>query len=637
MCGIAGKVDFAGQVAEDLVHRMCAAIEHRGPDSRGVFLEDGVGLGVQRLAIIDVAGGDQPIYNEDGSIVVVQNGEIYNYEELREQLIARGHRFSTHADTEVLVHLYEDYGEEMVPHLRGMFAFAIWDRKRRRLFVARDRVGKKPLFWARSGSRVWFASELRALLQDSELDRAVDPLAIAAYLAYRYVPHPLSALQSIRKLPPASTLTVTESGEEIARYWQLDYTPTLDGVSEADLEAELWRHIKDATRVRLMSEVPLGAFLSGGIDSSAVVAAMAEQMSSPVKTFSIGFPEIDYDEVRYARIVAERFGTDHREFTVEPKALEIMPKLARHYGEPYADPSAIPSFYLAELASGYVTVALNGDGGDESFAGYDRYFRPWIPGWAERLPRPAQRLAPTVARVLGDGRYDSSARTKFERLARVLAMSPAQRYAASLSAFDEVRRRRLLTPEFADRVDDRRIEGFLTAPWAESTAQGAVQKMVATDVETYLPDDLLAKIDIATMAHSVEGRSPFLDHHVMEFAASIPMSVHADNSGGKALLKRTLRNVLPAEILTRPKMGFGVPLARWFRNELRELPSDILLDPRSLDRNYFRRTEIECLISEHRAAKADHSLRLWVLVQLELWHREVLETAVNDAARTSVA
>ena len=637
MCGIAGKVDFAGTVAEELVHRMCTAIEHRGPDSRGVFLDDGVGLGVQRLAIIDVAGGDQPIYNEDGSIVVVQNGEIYNYQELREQLVASGHRFSTHADTEVLVHLYEDYGEEMVPHLRGMFAFAIWDRKRRRLFCARDRVGKKPLFWARSGSRVWFASELRALLQDPELDRAVDPLAIAAYLAYRYVPHPLSALQSIRKLPPASTLTVTEDGEEIARYWQLDYTPTRAGVPERELEEQLWEHIKEATRVRLMSEVPLGAFLSGGIDSSAVVAAMAEQMSTPVKTFSIGFPETDYDEVRWARIVAERFGTDHREFTVEPKALEIMPRLARHYGEPYADPSAIPSFYLAELAGRYVTVALNGDGGDESFAGYDRYFRPWIPGWAERLPAPVQRLAPTAARLLGDGRYDSSARTKFERLARVLAMSPAQRYAASLSAFDEVRRRRLLTPEFASCVDDRRIESFLTTPWAESTARGSVQKMVATDVETYLPDDLLAKIDIATMAHSVEGRSPFLDHHLMEFAASLPISVHANGSGGKVLLKRTLRNALPNEILTRPKMGFGVPLARWFRDELRELPSDVLLDQRSLDRNYFRRTEIECLIREHRESQADHSLRLWVLVQLELWHREVLETAANDVVRTSVA
>jgi asparagine synthase (glutamine-hydrolysing) len=637
MCGIAGKIDFAAPVDESLLHRMCATMEHRGPDSRGVFVEDGVGLGIQRLAIIDVAGGNQPIFNEDGTVVVVQNGEIYNFRELREGLIAKGHRFSTHADTEVLVHLYEDHGEKMVSHLRGMFAFAIWDRRRRRLFCARDRVGKKPLFWARSGTRVWFASEIRALLEDPELDRTIDPLAIAAYLAYRYVPHPLSALQVIRKLPPASTLTVTETGERIDRYWRLDYSKKVDATPVDELEEQLWAHIMDATRVRLMSEVPLGAFLSGGIDSSAVVAAMAQQMSAPVKTFSIGFPDDDYDELKYARVVARHFGTDHREFCVEPKALEIMPKLARHYGEPFADPSAIPSFYLAEMASQYVTVALNGDGGDESFAGYDRYFRPSIPRQAEWLPTSLRRVAPTAVRLLGQGRHHSSLRTRLERLARILAMPPSERYAASLSAFDDVRRRRLLTPEFADGIDTRRIEEFLTIPWTESTAEGLLEKMMATDVQTYLPDALLAKIDIATMAYSVEGRSPFLDHQLMEFAASLPQELQADNKGGKWLLKRVLRKKLPSEIVSRPKMGFGVPLARWFREELRELPSDILLDHRSLDRGYFQRREIECLIDEHRNAVADHSLRLWVLLQLEMWHREVLEAPVDEVERASVA
>jgi asparagine synthase (glutamine-hydrolysing) len=624
MCGIVGKIDFSGPVDIGLLHRMCAVIEHRGPDSRGVFVQDGVGLGVQRLAIIDVAGGDQPIFNEDRTVAVVQNGEIYNFEELRAQLIRRGHRFSSHADTEVLVHLYEDYGEEMVGHLRGMFAFAIWDAKRRRLFCARDRVGKKPLFWARRGSRVWFASEVRALLEDPELDRGVDPSAIAAYLAYQYVPHPLSAFKAVRKLPPASTLTVTEDGERIDRYWSLDYSRKLTEPVE-ELQERLWALIREATRIRLMSEVPLGAFLSGGIDSSAVVAAMAQQMSEPVKTFSIGFSEAAFDEVSYARIVARQFGTDHREFLVEPEALAIMPKLARHYGEPFGDPSAIPSFYLAELTGRHVTVALNGDGGDESFAGYHRYVTGHMSPHLNWLPRPFQLVAPSMARLLGEGKGHSSTRTKINRLSRVLAMSPSERYATAMSSFDEVRRRRLLTAEFAASVDGYRPEEFVSVPWDASTASARVELMMDTDIETYLPGDLLVKMDIATMAYSVEARSPFLDHHVMEFAASLPPELKLDGTTGKRLLKGALRGIVPDEILDREKMGFGVPLERWFRNELRELPREVLLDPRSLERGYFRRDEIECLIREHHKGVADHSHRLWVLLQLELWHRDVVE------------
>jgi asparagine synthase (glutamine-hydrolysing) len=628
MCGIAGKIDFGGPVDVSLLHRMCSVMEHRGPDSRGVFVENGVGLGIQRLAIIDVAGGDQPIFNEDRTIAVVLNGEIYNFEQLRGELTRRGHRFSSHSDTEVLVHLYEDHGEDMVRHLRGMFAFALWDRRMRRLFCARDRVGKKPLFWARRGNRIWFASEIRALLQDPELDRSIDESALAAYLALHYVPHPLSAFKAIRKLPPASTLTVTEAGDRVDRYWSLDYAQKLTGVPVAELEERLWALIRDATRVRLMSEVPLGAFLSGGIDSTAVVAAMAEQMSEPVKTFSIGFTDEAYDELPYARLVARHFATDHREFQVEPEALEIMPKLARHYGEPFADPSAIPSFYLAELTSQHVTVALNGDGGDESFAGYERYVQADMAPHLNWLPHPLRRVAPSVARLLGEGNHPSSTRTKIKRLARLLAMSPAARYATSISVFDEVRRLRLLTPEFAACVDGFRPEQFLTVPWTESGAENRIDQMLATDVQTYLPDDLLVKMDIATMAYSVEARSPFLDHHLMEFAASLPPEHKLDGTRGKRLLRTTLRRVLPHEILERPKMGFGVPLTRWFRDELRELPQEILLDPRALGRGYFRRGEIEDLIREHREHIADHSARLWTLLQLELWHREVVEPPI---------
>src|SRR2546423_80744 len=444
---------------------MCAAMEHRGPDERGIHHADGVALGMQRLAIIDVAGGQQPIFNEDGTVVVVMNGEIYNFKELRADLARRGHRFTSHVDTEVLVHLYEDFGHDMVHHLRGMFAFAIWDSRRRELFCARDRVGKKPLFWARRGTRFWFASELYALLRDPEIPAELNPAAIDAYLAVQYVPHPMSALKDVHKLPPASTLTVSENGQAVTRYWSLDYTKKLAGVPEPELAERLRALIDDATRTRLISEVPLGAFLSGGVDSSAVVAAMAAHMTEPVKTFSIGFPDPEYDELAYARLVAERFSTDHHEFVVEPHALEIMPKLARHYGEPYADPSCIPSFYLAELTSRHVTVALNGDGGDESFAGYGRYVSNSIAGRFSWLPRSVRRQAPRVARVLCAGPRDRSTRSRLGRMARALDMEPPERYAMWMSAFPNDRRERLLESDFRSQVPTHTAEQIITSTW----------------------------------------------------------------------------------------------------------------------------------------------------------------------------
>ncbi|HKP91735.1 MAG TPA: asparagine synthase (glutamine-hydrolyzing) [Thermoleophilaceae bacterium] len=629
MCGIAGKIDFRGPVDEALLHRMCAAIEHRGPDSRGVFVDAGVGLGIQRLAIIDVEGGDQPIFNEDRTLAVVMNGEIYNFPELRSELIRRGHRFSSRSDTEVLVHLYEEHGEQMVGHLRGMFAFAIWDQRRRRLFCARDRVGKKPLFWARDGACVWFASEIRALLEDPALGREVDLEAIGTFLALQYVPHPMSAFKGIRKLPPASTLVIDEHGEEIRRYWTLDRSEQLDDVPVPELEERLWEEIREATRIRLMSEVPLGAFLSGGIDSTAVVAAMAEQMTAPVKTFTIGFKERAFDELAYARVIAEQFGTDHHELVVEPDALEIMPKLARHFGEPFSDSSAIPTFYLAEMTSGSVTVALNGDGGDETFGGYARYLTHQRMSRLARLP---WRPLGAVARAVGEGPHRHSFRTRANRASRLFAMDQADRYASWFSAFDDVGRERLFTPELAASLRGDPAD-HLTSAWRDSDASVDLDRMMATDVAMYLPGDLLVKMDIATMAYSVEARAPFLDHKLMEFAASVPVRHKVAGGTGKRLLRGVLRDRVPREILERPKMGFGVPLARWFRDELRDLPSDVLLDPRAIERGYFRKKEIERLIHEHQNAQGDHSQRLWALLQLEMWHREVVEAPrVPDAA-----
>ncbi|MGO9957205.1 MAG: asparagine synthase (glutamine-hydrolyzing) [Solirubrobacteraceae bacterium] len=635
MCGIAGKVAFDGAADRAVIEQMCAAIEHRGPDSRGVYVDGGVSLGIQRLAIVDIAGGDQPIYNEDGSVVVVMNGEIYNYRELQDELHRGGHQFQTASDTEVLVHLYEEHGDSMVEHLHGMFAFALWDVKRRRLLCARDRAGKKPLFWTRRGATVWFASELAALLADPSVPRTVNSQAIGAYLALKYVPHPLCAFEGIHKLPPASTLACTPAGDEVRRYWQLDYARKHVGVSEPELVERLRGLIRDATRRRLIGEAPLGAFLSGGIDSSAVVAAMAEVMTEPVKTFSIGFGHADYDELSYARMIAERFGTEHHEFQVEPKALEIMPKLARHYGEPYADPSAIPSFYLAEMTSRHVTVALNGDGGDESFAGYRRYAGINMVQRFDGLPSSLKAVVSEMGRRLPPGSSPQSVLARVRRMSQTIALPPEQRYAYWMSVFPAALRRELLTSEFSAAATVSPPDGALLEAWHGARADNQLDRMLATDVGTYLPDDLLVKVDIATMAYSLEARSPLLDHELMEFAAALPVDLKTHGGDGKILLKRALRGTVPDEILDRPKQGFNVPLAEWFRGELRSLPAEVLLDPGSLARGYFRREGIERLISEHQAGEADHAVQLWSLLQLETWHQQVADVAPPHSSLAS--
>lgn len=626
MCGIAGKIDFAGPVRAQIVDQMCAAMEHRGPNERGLWQGPGVVLGMQRLAIIDVAGGSQPIFNEDRSVAVVMNGEIYNYRELRDELRASGHTLATQSDTEVLVHLYEECGERLVDRLRGMFAFALWDVRSQRLLLGRDRVGKKPLFFARRGSRISFASELMALLQDPEVGREPDDRAIASYFALQYVPHPLSAIVGVEKLRPASTLTVTAAGISERIYWQLDYTDAPVASRSDDLEERLRQLIWDATKVRMVSEVPLGAALSGGVDSSAVVAAMAQQTAGQVKTFSIGFTDEDYDELRYARMVSDRYGTDHHELVVEPHALEIMPRLARHYGEPFADSSAVPSFYLAEMMSQHVTVALNGDGGDESFAGYGRYVNRDPADHFDRVPLRARRRASRLASLLGRDLDSNSKRARAQRLAERVGMSRATRYAEAMSAFPARLRAQLFQPEFLEGLANWRPESSLESCWQSSSGQTVIERMLDTDVQTYLPDDLLVKMDIATMAHSVEGRSPLLDHHLMEFAASLPASLKLRGANGKHLLKAALRRDLPPEILDRRKMGFGVPLRRWFRDELRELPREVLLASDARVHRYVKPSAIEWLISEHQGGRYDQSLRLWVLLQLEFWHREVLES-----------
>src|SRR4051812_13176940 len=623
MCGIAGVVDRERMPEEGLVDAMCERIVHRGPDARGIHSAGAAVLGSQRLAIIDVAGGAQPIFSEDGQVAVVMNGEIYNFVELRDRLRAGGHVFATGSDAEVLVHLYEDLGDALVHELRGMFAFAIWDANRERLLLARDRVGKKPLYYAAGERRIAFASELAALLADPSIDTTIDPQALDAYLALQYVPHPLSIFSAVRKLPPASVLSFDDSGTKVERYWRLDYGPKLDGLDEEEAARRVREELDEATRIRLMSEVPLGAFLSGGIDSSAVVAFMARHMSEPVKTFSISYGEADFDEARFARMVAERYGTDHQEFRVEPHALSVLPQLARHYGEPFADPSAIPSFHLAELAGRHVTVALNGDGGDEAFAGYPRYARMATLLRLRRAPGPLKAVAAGLSRLLGEEGAEAQLRRRVAVLGRALTEPEPLVYANFVRPFDAQRRARLLRPELRARLDGRHAERVLEDAWRLGDS-GGVDRLLAVDIETYLPDDLLVKIDIATMAHSLEARSPFLDHHLLELAARLPMEMKLQRGGGKRILKRALHGIVPDEVLDRPKMGFGVPLKHWFRGELRDPLRDLLLDPSAHCREYLVGSEIEKLLAEHAAGHYDHAQRLWALVQLETWHREVL-------------
>jgi len=608
---------------------MCESIQHRGPDSRGAFLDEGVGLGVQRLAIIDLQTGDQPIFNEDDSVVVVLNGEIYNYVELRAELERAGHRFRTRTDTEVIVHLYEDHGEACVERLRGMFAFALWDRRRRRLFLARDRVGKKPLFYAIRGRTLWFASEPRAILCDTDVPRDVDYGAIDSFLRLGYTLDPLSAFAGLRKLPPAHTLVWDGRTARTRRYWRLSYKARFDGLDEREQQELVREQLLEATRLRLRSDVPLGAALSGGVDSTAVVAAMAQVADGPIRTFSIGFDVESHDETRYAAEVARLFGTEHEELRVEPEAMRVLPQLVWHYGEPFADASAIPTFYLSELMRQHVTVALNGDGGDESFAGYSRYLFHDVVRRFGGVPDP---VAAAAARLLG--RFVTETTVRPARQARWLAEglgAPlAQSYAATMAHVPADLRRRLYTPALLDtlhREDAPAPAEVIAAILARSDGETQVERLLDVDVQTFLPGDLLAKVDIASMAHSLEMRSPLLDHMFMETAAALPSSAKLKGRAAKRVLKDCLREWVPDEVLDRPKMGFSPPLGDWLRGELRELPGEVLLDPRARDRGLFEEATLCGLIEEHQSGRADRSRALWALLQLELWFRTYIDPA----------
>jgi asparagine synthase (glutamine-hydrolysing) len=629
MCGIAGIVDFDGRdIPRALVQSMCAAICHRGPDDEGVLqipespssVEPRAVLGNRRLSIIDIAGGHQPLSNEDGSIWTVQNGEIYNFQELRARLEAQGHRFSTRSDTEIIVHLYEELGDQFARELDGMFAIALWDDRRKKLVLARDRFGKKPVLYAEAAGRLWFGSEFQALLADPAIRREIDLDALDEYLSFMSVPAPLTIYQQIRKLPPAHVLVRDRSGTRVERYWSLDYTPKTR-ISEEDAASEVRRLLTDAVNKRLISEVPLGAFLSGGVDSSAVVALMAQLQSSPVKTFSIGFDDPRFNELPHARRIAERYGCEHHEFEVHPNAIEILPTMVKHYGEPYADSSAIPSFYLAQLTRRHVTVALNGDGGDEAFAGYGWHYAARLAEQWQLVPSPVRALAETAAASLIPS--SGNRRSTLARAARFIggAGRPRpQRYRAWLSIYTEEMKDALYASPVMRSKTDR-----VAAVFAGLDDLDAIDAMLAADVAWYLPTDLLPKMDIATMAHSLESRSPFLDWKLMEFAAKLPSDMKVRGRTSKYILKKAIADLVPADNMHRPKQGFAVPIAGWFRGELKDYLADHVLSERFNARGLFKPAEVRRIFDDHQRELRDHAHHLWVLLMLELWFRAFID------------
>ena len=621
MCGIAGIVRWDGRpVLEDEVRAMCRAMVHRGPDEEGVYLGAGVGLGMRRLSIIDLEGGQQPISNEDGSIWVVFNGEIYNHRELRRQLTRDGHTFRTASDTETIVHLYEDLGARAVERLRGMFAFALWDSRRRRLLLVRDRLGIKPLYFAEVDDGIVFASELKPILQLPEIGRDLSWEAVGHLFTFLATPSSLSIVKGVRKLEPARIATAADGrGVRVERYWDVEFQPD-EHSSEDELVEQLRQLLVEAVTLHQMSDVPIGAFLSGGIDSSAVVATMAQLTASRVKTFSIGFAEEDYSELDHARRVAEQFGTDHHELILRPDVVQIAEDLAWYLDEPFGDTSAIPTYMVSKLASEHVTVVLTGDGGDELFAGYDKYVTEQRERQYDRVPASIRQALGAVGRVMPE-------RMPGRRFLSHLALDGPRRYLDASTLFRTDELRKVFRHEAFRQIATH-------DPWTHALMElrGAGSDWVAAlqycDLQTYLPLDILTKVDRMTMAHSIEARPPLLDHRVVEFAATIPARYRLRDGTTKYLLKRAMRGILPDGIIDRPKHGFAVPLARWFRGELAGFARDVLLSDACRERGLFDAKHVERLIELHRRGR-DLDLQLWTLLSFELWCRRVLDVPIH--------
>ena len=650
MCGICGEIDFhRGQVQPDSIGRMCHVLAHRGPDDEGMVFTKGeesvalqrgtklpseearfeVGFGHRRLAIIDLSGAaHQPMCNEDGSLWIVFNGEIYNFQDLRIELENKGHVFKSRSDTEVILHAYEAWDVECLNRFRGMFSFALWDSKQQRLFAARDRLGKKPLVYFHQNGRFLFASESKAILEAPGIERRVDPVALHHYLTYQYIPSPYTIFEGVKKLPPGHYLLYDRMGHlRIERYWKLNFPSHTEGSNSASEWCERLRTaLEESIRLRLISDVPIGVFLSGGIDSSLIVGVMARWIGHPVETFSIGFEEKDFDELSYARYVSHYFGSDHHEFVVKPDAIGILPRLVWHYNEPFADSSAIPTYYVAKMTKDYVKVVLTGDAGDENFAGYRRYLRSQRAAQFAALPETLRKkFLPLSLRGLATFGWRKEKLHRLADYVEALSGDQGKDYAEQIKIFNSSEKKEIYSEGFFESVETINPLNFLLEKFDEVHTADRLEKLLYVDIMSYLPEDLLVKMDIATMAHSVEARVPFLDHQFMELVASIPSRLKLKGSGTKFILKKAFPDVLPEPILRRKKMGFAVPVSRWFRKELKEYAWDILLDRRTMNRGYFRKEGIERLLQEHLARQYDHSAKLWALLVLEIWFRVFID------------
>jgi asparagine synthase (glutamine-hydrolysing) len=635
MCGIAGRFNYDPLQPVDpaVLTAMTDAVSHRGPDAAGYFVDNGIGLGHRRLSIIDLSTGDQPLGNEDGSIQVVFNGEIYNFADVRGELLAKGHRFRTNSDTEVIVHGYEEWGERCVDRFRGMFAFALWDGRNRRLMLARDRVGVKPLYYAElPGVGLVFGSEIKSLLEDAEVPRAWRADALDTYLSLLYVPAPDTIYRAIKKLPPAHVLIAERGRIRLSRYWTLEFTGDGDPAREDAYLEELDHLLRESVQLRLVSDVPLGAFLSGGIDSSTVAAYMRETSPQPPVMISVGFEHQAYDEVEHAQSVAEHLGCEFHALVASPNVEELLPKLAWHFDEPFADSSAVPTYYVSQAARRLVTVALSGDGGDELWAGYRKH---QIDHWEHRA---RTALGPS-ARLVGQLAYALPRSLKGARMLRHLSVDPDQAFALkqAYGMFEPDAKPRLYTDDFAQAVETHDPLAHLRDIYRSCPSPDPLDRSMFVDAQSYMIDDILTKVDRMSMAVSLEAREPLLDHKLLEFAARVPSGLKLKNGRSKYLLKRALERRVPAPILERRKQGFEAPIAEWLRGPLEPMASSLLLDNRLRDRGILDAREVSRLWHEHRSGSADHRHRLWQLVMLELWFRRFVDVPSRLPAGNGLA
>lgn len=640
MCGIAGIIDIRSRRELDrgLVVRMNDSLEHRGPDEQGTYFEPGVALAHRRLSIIDLSSGQQPLFNEDETVVVVFNGEIYNFQELAEELKEHGHQFRTHSDTEVIVHAWEQWGSACVERFRGMFAFAIWDRNKETVFLARDRLGIKPLYYAvLSNGYLVFGSELKALRVHPDMPSEIDPTAVEEYFAYGYVPEPKTIFEGVLKLPPGFTLELKRAApvQTPRQYWDVPFLPNA-AQSDDEMQHELVTRLREAVRIRLVSEVPLGAFLSGGVDSSAVVAMMAGLSNEPVNTCSISFGDPKFNEANYAETVAKRYETDHQVEAVDPNNFDLVDKLAALYDEPYADSSAMPTYRVCQLARKRVTVALSGDGGDENLAGYRRYrwhlyeqrMRSWLPT-SVRAPLfgllgrayPKADWAPKVLR----------AKATFEAMAR----DAEEGYFHSVSILGDALRNRLFSEQFKKKLNGYRAVDVLKRHAQQAPCDHPLSRVQYLDMKTYLVGDILTKVDRASMAHSLEVRVPILDHKLMEWMSGLPPEAKLRGKEGKYMLKKAMEPYLPDEILYRPKMGFAVPLAAWFRGPLRQRVRDAVLGPVLAETGFFNQKFLRELVDHHQSGRRDNSAALWSILMFESFYRQHRAESVANTGRVA--